>query len=430
MAVGMVVGAGIFKSPTAVAQNTPDIAWLLGLWALGGLISLIGGLCYAELSAAFPDRGGDYHFLRLAYGRTVAFLFAWARFMVVNTGSLALLGFVLGDYLQAVLPLGPYGPAIYAAIAVLAVTGLNLRKLSAGVEAQEWLTWALLLGLAVVILAGFLAAGQIAPPNEAQAPPAPLHFGQALVLVLLAYGGWNEVTTLSADLRGGPKAMLPLLIISLGIITALYLAVNAALAYGLGFGGLAQAAAPAYAVVEKGMGEIGQILILGIVFAAVITSINATVIAGSRTTFAAAADWPQLRFLAGFDAKSGVARSASIAQCLVALALVGMGAISLEGFRTLVDYTAPVYWLFLSLSGLAVIVLRVRLPKIERPFRTPLFPLAPLIFASAGGYMVYSSILYVRQGAIIGLGVLALGALAAAFLHWGEARASSRAQQK
>ena len=430
MAVGMVVGAGIFKSPTAVAQNTPDVIWLLGLWALGGVISLIGGLCYAELCAAFPDRGGDYHFLRLAYGRTMGFLFAWARFMVVNTGSLALLGFVLGDYLQAVLPLGPYGPAIYAAIAVLAVTGLNLRKLSAGVEAQEWLTWALLIGLALVIVAGFLAAGQIAPPPEAQAPPAPLYFGQALVLVLLAYGGWNEVTTLSADLRGGPKAMLPLLVISLGVITALYLAVNAALAFGLGFDGLANASAPAYAVVEKGMGGIGQILILGIVFAAVITSINATVIAGSRTTFAAAADWPQLQFLAGFDAKSGVARSASIAQCLVALALVGMGAISLEGFRTLVDYTAPVYWLFLSLSGLAVIVLRVRLPKIERPFRTPLFPLAPLIFASAGGYMVYSSILYVRQGAIIGLGVLALGALAAAFLHWGEARASSRAQQK
>ena len=137
MAVGMVVGAGIFKSPTAVAQNTPDVVWLLGLWALGGVISLIGALCYAELSAAFPDRGGDYHFLRLAYGRTLAFLFAWARFMVVNTGSLALLGFVLGDYLQAAWPLGSYGPAIYATIAVLAVTGLNLRRLSAGIEAQE-----------------------------------------------------------------------------------------------------------------------------------------------------------------------------------------------------------------------------------------------------------------------------------------------------
>lgn len=428
MAVGMVVGAGIFKSPTAVAQNTPDVVWLLGLWALGGVISLIGALCYAELSAAFPDRGGDYHFLRLAYGRTLAFLFAWARFMVVNTGSLALLGFVLGDYLQAAWPLGPYGPAIYATIAVLAVTGLNLRRLSAGIEAQEWLTWALLAGLALVIVAGFLAAGKIAPP--AAPAPLPLHFGQALVLVLLAYGGWNEVTTLSADLRGGPRAMLPLLIISLGIITALYLAVNAAFAYGLGFAGLAGAPAPAYAVVEKGLGGIGQFLILGIVFAAVITSINATVIAGSRTTFAAAADWPQLRFLAGFDAESGVARSAAISQCLVALALVGMGAISLEGFRTLVDYTAPVYWLFLCLSGLAVIVLRVRLPKIERPFRTPFFPLAPLIFAGAGGYMVYSSILYVRQGAMFGLGVLALGALAAGFLHWGEARAASRTQQE
>lgn len=399
----------------------------MGVWAIGGLISIAGGLCYAELSAAFPHPGGDYQFLRLAYGRTVGFLFAWSRFLVVNTGSLAFLGFVLGDYLQAVWPLGPQGPAIYATLSVLSLTALNLGRLRAGVEAQTWLTAALLAGLGLVMIAGLAAAGAPGAPAADSLTPRGLDIGQALVFVLLAYGGWNEVSTLSADLRAGPKAMLPVLLISLGLIAALYLLVNAALALGLGLEGLAQAEAPAHAVVQKGLGWVGEGLILLIVGAAVITSINATVIAGSRTTFAAAADWPGLSFLAGFDRSAGVARAAVIAQTLVALALIAFGALNGRGFRALVDYTAPVYWLFLALGGLAVVVLRRRAGAAERPFRTPLYPLTPLLFTASGLYMLYSSVAYVRSGALAGLAVLALGLFVAALLR---SRERSAAQQE
>lgn len=423
VAVGMVLGAGIFKSPTAVAENTPSFAWLIGVWALGGLISFAGALCYAELSSAFPHAGGDYRFLRLAYGRTVGFLFAWSRFLVVNTGSLAFLGFVLGDYLQAAIPIGPQGAAIYAAVTVVALTSLNLARLDAGVEAQTWLTGALLIGMGLVTVGGFLAAGAPPPPIAADAPPRDLHLGQALVFVLLAYGGWNEVSTLSAELRGGPKAMLPVLVISITLIAVLFLVVNAALALGIGMDGLAGSEAPAHAVVQRGLGVVGGGLIIAIVAAAVITSINATVIAGSRTTFAAAADWPMLRFLAGFDVNAGVARSAAVAQCAVALGLIAFGALDGRGFRALVDYTTPVYWLFLALSGLAVLVLRRRLPDTVRPFRTPLYPLTPLLFAASSLYMVYASVAYVRTGALAGIGVLVLGALVALGFRLAERRA-------
>jgi amino acid transporter len=105
---------------------------MFAAWVVGGIVSLIGALCYAELSTAFPDPGGDYHFLKRAYGRTLAFMFAWSRFAIINTGSIALLGFVFGDYMQKVAPLGASGPAIYAALSVGGLTLMNMRPLKGG----------------------------------------------------------------------------------------------------------------------------------------------------------------------------------------------------------------------------------------------------------------------------------------------------------
>ena len=119
--VGIVIGAGIFKAPALVAGMAGSPGWMFGAWALGGLVSLIGALCYAELATTYPHAGGDYHFLHRAYGRNVSFLFGWARFSVITTGSIALLAFVFGDYVSEVLPLGPRGPALYAAAVI---TGL------------------------------------------------------------------------------------------------------------------------------------------------------------------------------------------------------------------------------------------------------------------------------------------------------------------
>src|SRR5687768_1861755 len=104
--VGIVIGAGIFQFPSLVAMNVSSPAWLLGLWIAGGVISLVGALCYAELAATYPDAGGDYHFIRRAYGPPVAFLYAWARMTVIQTGSIAVIAFVIGEYAAAAMPLG------------------------------------------------------------------------------------------------------------------------------------------------------------------------------------------------------------------------------------------------------------------------------------------------------------------------------------
>jgi basic amino acid/polyamine antiporter, APA family len=138
--VGIVVGAGIFRTPSLVAANAGGEGAAMLLWVLGGLISLAGALCYAELATAFPNAGGDYHFLTRAYGRRLGFLFAWSRASVIQTGSVALLAFVFGDYATQLLRLGEYSPAVYAAAVVVGLTALNVAGVRQGATTQALLT--------------------------------------------------------------------------------------------------------------------------------------------------------------------------------------------------------------------------------------------------------------------------------------------------
>ena len=433
--VGIVIGAGIFKAPSLVAQFTGSTGWMLAAWAAGGLISLIGALCYAELAAAWPHAGGDYHFLQRAYGRRVAFLFAWARFAVITTGSIALLAFVFGDYMSAVLPLGAHGSAIWGALAVIVLTWLNARGIHASASAQSWLTLAEVLGLVLVVVAGLWlwgSAGHRMPlPDAAVAQgsgmPAPGMLGLAMVFVLLTYGGWNEAAYLSAELRGSRRGILHALVISLGLITVLYLLVNAAYVYGLGIQGMARSEAVAADLLRIAFGRTGETLIAIMVAVAALTSINATMIVGARTNFAVGRDWPPLHWLGRWEGARGVPAVALHAQSAFALALVVFGASLRAGFQTMVDYTAPVFWSFFLLCTLALIVLRRKEPHTPRPFKVPLYPLLPLLFAAVCAYMLWSSIVYVKAGALAGVGVLVLGAL---LLAWLEATARGSATQQ
>ncbi len=423
--VGIVIGAGIFKAPSLVAQFTGSTGWMLAAWVAGGLISLIGALCYAELAAAWPHAGGDYHFLQRAYGRRVAFLFAWARFAVITTGSIALLAFVFGDYMSAVLPLGAYGSATWGALAVVVLTWLNARGIHASASAQSWLTLAEVLGLVLVVVAGLWlwgSAGHSMPVPDAPAAagsgmPALGMLGLAMVFVLLTYGGWNEAAYLSAELRGSRRGILHALVISLTLITVLYLLVNLAYVYGLGIQGMAKSEAVAADLLRVAFGRTGETLIAVMVAVAALTSINATMIVGARTNFAVGRDWPQLHWLGRWEGARGVPAVALYAQSGFALALVVLGASLRSGFQTMVDYTAPVFWSFFLLCTLALMVLRRKEPHEPRPFKVPLYPLLPLLFAAVCAYMLWSSLVYVKAGALVGVVVLAVGAVLLAWLE-------------
>ncbi|OYT86758.1 MAG: amino acid permease [Burkholderiales bacterium PBB6] len=413
--VGMVVGAGIFKTSPMVAASLGSDTALYLAWAIGGVLSFMGALCFAELASAFPSPGGDYHFLRLAYGRWLGLLFAWSRFAVIHTGSMALLAFVFGDYLGQLIPLGPYGSAVFAATAISVLVVLNLRGVQIGLGTQ--------IGLMVLVIGGMLAVGlaggwlvwQGTAPATAlvAAPGSAGHdaFGVAMVFVFLAYGGWSDAATLSAEMRDERRGIVHALMLGLALVASMYLLANWAYLQGLGLEGLARSDAPAADLMRRAFGPAGEIAIVGVVAITSITVMNATLIAGARTTFAAARDLPRRTALGDWDMSRGVPAGAVMAIGGVALLLVGFGTLTRGGFATMVDYLSPVYWFFLMLSGAAVIVLRKKFPDAPRPFRVPLFPLLPLLFVGCSAYLLHASVVYVKAGAVAGLAVLVLGGL-------------------
>jgi amino acid transporter len=225
--VGIVIGAGIFKTPAMVAGITGDVGWVVAVWLIGALISMMGALCYAELCTAYPHAGGDYHFLHRAFGRHVSFLYAWARATVINTGSIALLAFVFGDYFSQVWSWGEHGNAYWAFAIVLALTAINILGVNASARVQMVLTAVVVLGLVAVVVAGFAlpSATADAPAAFSSTPPLAM-MGLALVFVLLTFGGWNEAAYVSAELKGGSRTMVRVIVVSMVVLSLIYLLVN------------------------------------------------------------------------------------------------------------------------------------------------------------------------------------------------------------
>ena len=415
MIVGIVVGAGIFKAPALVAGMSASAGWMFAAWLLGGAVSLAGALCYAELSTAYAHAGGDYHFLHRAYGRAVAFLFGWARYAVITTGSIALLAFVFGDYLAQVAPL-PFLPAsgasaLYAGGAVLGLGLLNLHGLRSGSATQTWLTLVEVGGLLLVAVAALLlphAAGipAVAAPGAGHAGGS---FGLAMVFVLLTYGGWNEAAYLSAEVRDGAANMVRSLVLAVLIVTSLYLLVTWGYWHGLGMPALAASEAPAAELMRRAFGRGGEQAIALLVAVSALTSINATMIVGARTGYAMGRDWRPLAWLARWDGRRGTPPLAMLLQCAAALLLVGLGTAMGGGFRAMVEFTAPVFWFFFLLSGISLFVLRRREPGCARPYKVPLFPLLPLLFCASCAYMLWSSLSYVSSQSLGGLNAAWIG---------------------
>ncbi|MEI6417712.1 MAG: amino acid permease [Sphingomonadales bacterium] len=424
--VGMVVGAGIFRSASLVAANLGNDALVLLAWGLGGVFALAGAFVYAELATSFPHPGGDYRFLKTAYGPLIGFLFAWSRFAVIFSASAAMLAFVAADYVAELVPLSALARGGVAAMAIITLTGLNLLGVKTSTRGQMVLVAGdvvalLVLGAAALALA---ASGQPAlQPTPAPQPFAAASFGQAMVFVMLAFGGFNDAATLSAEVRK-PSDMTRAMVGGMAMVTLLYLVANAAYLAGLGGKGLADSPAPAAQLMARAFGPPGQIIMVVFVTLAALAIVNALVIVGGRTLYAVAGDEPALARQAAWDADAGVPRIAIWVQCGLSLLLVGWGSLS-TGFAQMVDFLSPVFWLFLSLTGPALIILRRRFPDQPRPWKVPLYPLVPLAFTAGCLFVLQSSLRYVGwRGAAISFGMLGLGLGVRWLLTQSNARAS------
>ncbi|SFS45220.1 APC family permease [Sphingobacterium wenxiniae] len=411
--VGIVVGAGIFRTPSIVASHTGSWQLFLFVWGLGGVVSLVGAMCYAELTAAFPNTGGDYHFLYRAFGRRFAFLFAWARMSVIQTGSIALLAFIVGDYMAELYAIGPYSSSIYAAIVVIGLTMVNIVGVHVGTSAQKILVSLQFIGLFILVIVGLFFRRGDGVVAESQSLEQSNHMakamGAALIMVLLTFGGWNEAGYISAEMRGGSKKMATVMVVSILLITGIYLLINLVYLHVLGMEGMAQSDAVAVDMMRITMGEAGVVFIGLLVMIAALTSTNATIFTGARTNHALGRDFPFFSFMGKWQSRKSTPVNALLIQGAIATVLIVIGSFARSGFESMVDFTAPVFWFFILCTGIALFVLRYKESEAVRPFKVPFYPVLPFIFCLSSGYLLYSSLVFASKGAWLGIIVLALG---------------------
>ena len=409
--IGTILGAGIFRVPSMVAGQLNNEYFIIGAWLLGGLISIIGALCYAELATTYPSVGGEYFFLQKAYGRKLAFLYGWCRSIVIVTGSLGILGITLGDYMSKIIYLGSYSSTIWAMIVIIVLSVLNAIGIKEGKTAQNILTIVEVIGVVGIMVTGFMVQG--APPQEVHASVTTPSFGAAslaIIFVLLTYGGWNEAAYVSAEAVDQRRGILKALILGIGVVTLLYILVNLALLHAFGAQKMGQSNAIASDLFDLAYGRQSAIIFSSIVVFSCLNSINATIIFGSRSSFALGRDWKLFSWIGQWD-ESGTPRKAIFLQCVIALVLIFGASFARESFESVVEFTAPVFWFFILLIGISLFILRKKNPDQEIPCPVPFYPVLPIIFIATVAWLLWSSLAYSGWGALFGVACLGVGAV-------------------
>ena len=410
--IGIVVGIGIFRLPPIVASvSSSEIQFIL-FWLAGGFISLMGALCYAELSSKMPDSGGEYYFLRKAFGPATGFFLSWGRMTVIQTGSVALIAFILGDYATVIFELGPHSSAIYAAAAIIVLTGLNLAGTLYSKRLQNVLASIIVSTLLITAFAGLSSSGGLVGPelsgmgNLLFSGGTP---GTAMIFVLLTYGGWSEAAYLTGELHKVKRSIVRALVFGITIITVLYVLINLTYLHVLGFETLKESTTVGYDLTEMIFGPGGSLLVVAIVIISALSTANATIITGARTNYAIGRDFKLFGFMGNWNRDRNTPANALIFQGVIALALVGAGAWSQQAISTMVDYTAPVFWFFLLLITLSLFVFRHNKTGNSGSYRVPLYPLPPVLFIIACIYMLYSSLVFTGAGAMVGVIIMLAG---------------------
>ena len=453
--VGCIIGSGIFVLPPLVAGNVPNAGILILAWLFGGFIAACGALCFAELATTFPKSGGDYVYLTKAYDRLMGFLFVWFELLIVRTGNIAMMALTLGIYANEIKAIPgmqfefgsisldlAFAPYAVGAIVILTVT--NLVGIHAGKMTQNILSSVKVVLILGVALVAFLLPQKNATPEVPSAKanseiqseadtqlkaassdsedetktgdansgnsknsgesktveassiwPVLSSFGLAMVFVMFTLGGWNDVAFVSGEVIAPEKNLLRSLLLGIGIVTAVYLIINLAYLYGLGFDGLRNSSAVASDLLRLYLGDFGGRAVSFLVCISCLGAINSMVFTGARIYHAMGTDHALFRGLFGkWNDSLGGPAAAIVAQSVMALiVLLTFGSMG-NGLERLVNVTAIVFFAFFFLVSVSVVILRWKKPDLKRPFKIPLYPIPLIVFAVFCLFMLRSSILY------------------------------------
>jgi len=428
--VGVIIGAFFYETSPGIANCVPGWGWLIGVWVLGGVVSLIGALCYAELATAYPKEGGDYVYLTRAYGRGLGFLFAWAQLWVVRPGSIGALAYVFGRYANQLWPLDEESrPAMtYGVAAIVVLTAINILGVREGKWTQNLLTSVKVLGMAAIIVAGIgFSSADASPPAVAEGSGG-FDFRLAMILILYTYGGWNEMAYVGAEVRNPKKNIFRALVLGIVAVTLIYVLATAAFLHSLGFQGVCNSQAVATDVLKQGLGDWGGRFISLLICISALGAINGMVFTGARIYYAMGSDHRIFAWLGRWSGHTGTPIWSLVIQAVITLALVVGFGWTKGGFLSLVNFTTPVFWIFFLLVSVSLFVLRYREPDVPRPYRVPLYPAVPVLFLLSCLFMVYASLSWaISHASYEALWSVALLLLGAALGFWTQ-RPNARGQ--
>jgi len=380
--VGGVIGSGIFLTPAAIARATGSSFEQVLAWVIGGVIALIGALCYAELGARRPSAGGGYVYLREAFGLIIAFVYGWNLLVVNHSGAIAAVATVFVEYAGAALGVTPSDPRPYAVGTIVFLTGINWFGIRAGSLTQNILTVLKLLAISALIVIGLVARG--APEPVAPSPPIdPIVLMGALMPVLFSYGGWYYINDIAGELKEPQRNLPRALIYGMLLVAACYILANVAYLAVLGHDGLAASKAPAADLMRHVLGEPGARLIAAGIAISTLGFCNISVIGAARVFQVMGADGVFFRSAGKLHPKW---RSPNVALLLlaawsIALALTGT-------FDQLLNYSTVGDWLGIAAVIATLFWYHHRQGGEAVSFRVPLYPFLPVLFLIVVAWIV------------------------------------------
>jgi APA family basic amino acid/polyamine antiporter len=412
--MGGIIGSGIFINPYVVAQHVHSPALIVGAWAAGGVIALLGAFVYAELASLRPEAGGQYAYLRDAYHPAVAFLYGWALLLVVQSGGMAAVAVTFARYTIELTGVA-WPDWLLASVTLIVLTIINILGVRSGSNTQSALMILKLLAIGMLIVFGFATrSGKIAGAT----PSTALGFAAAMTPVMFAYGGWQTASFMSAELKRPRRDLAIGLLAGVVGVIVVYVLVNVVMLRVLGANGLAATTTPASAVMRAALGERGAKLIAIGIAISTLGFLSQSMLTAPRVYYAMAADRVFFRAVASVHPVTRVPYVAIALQGVVAIVIAVSGK-----YEQILSYVVATDFIFFGLTGCALFIFRRRpspgasrhpLPEGEG-FRTPGHPLTTAIFTLACWAVVIATVVRSPMQSAIGLAILLAGFVAYAF---------------
>ena len=376
--IGIVIGAGIFLVPSLVARQLRSAAAILGVWIFAGVISFFGSLACAELGTMLPSTGGQYVFLREAYGPLVGFLCGWSMFLVARTAQVAWLAVTLALYVAYFIPLSAPASKLLGIGAITLFTWINYQAVTAGAMVQKVFTLAKVSGLLLIVYGAFLWESKAAPATNVVGGGFNLNsFGVALIACLLAYDGWVQLSFVAGEIRNPQRNVLFALAFGSIACIAIYLLANMAYLRVLSIPEIAASEHVGATVAERALGAGGGRLVSLIILTSIIGTLNGCFLTSPRIYFAQARDGLFFQRFADVHPRHQTPSFAILAQGVWAAVLLVSGS-----YESLLDYAIFAIWLSYGMMVAGVIVLRIKRPDLPRPYRVWGYPVTPVVFVA------------------------------------------------